>query len=224
MLDLYLLFDCLDKLKLQEKEQGKLTTEKTKKSAEQILSEAKDLAKEPDFQEDVKTERIGDKKPNENSTAHKFGTRHKTGDINDTKEIIGLAGEIAVYETLTQKYSTVEWLSENAAKYGLPHTGDDSLGYDLIYINDKNEKIMVEVKATTGDQIEFDFSNNEFSMALENPEHYEVFFVFLHFNGKPKVLNLGTLFKFENENESPFNNSKFSIQYDKYIIKAKEKD
>lgn len=224
MLDLYLLFDCLDKLKLQEKEQGKLTTEKTKKSAEQILSEAKDLAKEPDFQEDVKTERIGDKKPNENSTAHKFGTRHKTGDINDTKEIIGLAGEIAVYETLTQKYSTVEWLSENAAKYGLPHTGDDSLGYDLIYINDKNEKIMVEVKATTGDQIEFDFSNNEFSTALENPEHYEVFFVFLHFNGKPKVLNLGTLFKFENENESPFNNSKFSIQYDKYIIKAKEKD
>lgn len=224
MLDLYLLFDCLDKLKLQEKEQGKLTTEKTKKSAEQILSEAKDLAKEPEYQGEVETEGIDDKKQKSTRTGHKFGSGNKTGNINDNKEIIGLAGEIAVYETLTQKYSTVEWLSENAVKYGLPHTGDDSLGYDLIYINDQNEKIMVEVKATTGDQIEFDFSNNEFSTALEDPDHYEVFFVFLHFNGKPKVLNLGTLFKFENENESPFNNSKFSIQYDKYIIKAKEKD
>ncbi|MCR5623167.1 MAG: DUF3883 domain-containing protein, partial [Treponema sp.] len=220
-LDLYLLFDCLDDLKAKE---GRNTSaEKPKKSAEEILSEAKDLAKDPEYQSDVETEGIGAKTQKWNSTGHKFGTGNKTGNLNDTKEIIGLAGEIAVYETLAQKYTVVEWLSENAVKYGLPHAGDDSLGYDFIYINDKNEKIMVEVKATTGDQIEFDFSNNEFSTALEDPEHYEVFFVFLKLNTKPKVLNLGKLFKFENENESPFNNSKFSIQYDKYIIKAKEK-
>lgn len=222
-LDLFLLFDRLEELKPKEEEVNPVP-EKPKKSAEQILAEAKDLAKDPEYQGDVETEGIGDKKPKEKTTGHKFGTGSKTGNINDNKEIIGLAGEIAVYETLTQKYSTVEWLSENAVKYGLPHTGDDSLGYDLIYINNQNEKIMVEVKATTGDQIEFDFSNKEFSTALEDPEHYEVFFVFLKSNEKPKVLNLGTLFKFDNENESPFNNSKFSIQYDKYIIKAKKKE
>ena len=222
-LDLYLLFDRLEELKPKEDEIDKHAPEKPKKTAEQILAEAKDLAKDPEYQGDVEIEGIGDKKPKGKSTGHKFGTGSKTGNINDNKEIIGLAGEIAVYETLTKKYSTVEWLSENAVKYGMPHTGDDFLGYDLIYINDKNEKIMVEVKATTGDQIEFDFSNNEFSIALEDPDHYEVFFVFLRSNEKPKVLNLGTLFKFDNENESPFNNSKFSIQYDKYIIKAKEK-
>lgn len=222
-LDLYLLFDRLEELKPKEEEKDKSEPEKPKKTAEQILAEAKDLAKNPEYQGDVVTEGIGDKKPKSTRTGHKFGSGNKTGNINDNKEIIGLAGEIAVYETLTQKYPTVEWLSENAVKYGLPHTGDDTLGYDLIYINDKNEKIMVEVKATTGEQIEFDFSNNEFSIALEDPDHYEVFFVFLRSNEKPKVLNLGTLFKFDNENESPFNNSKFSIQYDKYIIKAKEK-
>lgn len=223
-LDLYLLFDRLEELKPKEEEKDKSEPEKPKKTAEQILAEAKDLAKEPEYQGEVETEGIDDKKQKSTRTGHKFGSGNKTGNINDNKEIIGLAGEIAVYETLTQKYSTVEWLSENAVKYGLPHTGDDSLGYDLIYINDQNEKIMVEVKATTGDQIEFDFSNNEFSTALEDPDHYEVFFVFFRSNEKPKVLNLGTLFKFDNENESPFNNSKFSIQYDKYIIKAKEKD
>lgn len=222
-LDLYLLFDRLEELKPKEEEKDKSEPEKPKKTVEQILAEAKDLAKNPEYQGDVVTEGIGDKKPKSTRTGHKFGSGNKTGNINDNKEIIGLAGEIAVYETLTQKYPTVEWLSENAVKYGLPHTGDDTLGYDLIYINDKNEKIMVEVKATTGEQIEFDFSNNEFSIALEDPDHYEVFFVFLRSNEKPKVLNLGTLFKFDNENESPFNNSKFSIQYDKYIIKAKEK-
>lgn len=222
-LDLYSLFDRLEELKPKEEEKDKSEQEKPKKTAEQILAKAKDLAKDPEYQGDVEIEGIGDKKPKGKSTGHKFGTGSKTGNINDNKEIIGLAGEIAVYETLTKKYSTVEWLSENAVKYGMPHTGDDFLGYDLIYINDKNEKIMVEVKATTGDQIEFDFSNNEFSTALEDPEHYEIFFVFLHTNERPKVLNLGTLFKFDNENESPFNNSKFSIQYDKYIIKAKEK-
>lgn len=222
-LDLYLLFDRLEELKQKEEEKDKSEPEKPKKTAEQILAEAKDLAKDPEYQGYVETEGIGDKKSKSTRTGHKFGSGNKTGNINVNKEIIGLAGEIAVYETLTQKYPTVEWLSENAVKYGLPHTGDDTLGYDLIYINDKNEKIMVEVKATTGDQIEFDFSNNEFSAALEDPEHYELFFVFLKSNEKPKVINLGTLFKFDNENESPFNNSKFSIQYDKYIIKAKEK-
>lgn len=222
-LDLYLLFDRLEELKPKEEEKDKSEPEKPKKTAEQILAEAKDLAKDPEYQGDVETEGIGDKKTKSTRTGHKFGSGNKTGNINVNKEIIGLAGEIAVYETLTQKYPTVEWLSENAVKYGLPHTGDDTLGYDLIYINDQNEKIMVEVKATTGDQIEFDFSNNEFLTALEDPEHYEIFFVFLHTNEKPKILNLGTLFKFENENESLFNNSKFSIQYDKYIIKAKKK-
>ena len=222
-LDLYLLFDRLEELKPKEEEKDKSEPEKPKKTAEQILAEAKDLAKDPVYQGYVETEGIGDKKSKSTRTGHKFGSGNKTGNINVSKEIIGLAGEIAVYETLSQKYPTVEWLSENAVKYGLPHTGDDTLGYDLIYINDQNEKIMVEVKATTGDQIEFDFSNNEFLTALEDPEHYEIFFVFLHTKEKPKVLNLGTLFKFENENESLFNNSKFSIQYDKYIIKAKEK-
>ena len=179
-LDLYLLFDRLEELKPKEEEKDKSEPEKTKKTAEQILAEAKDMAKNPEYQGDVVTEGIGDKKPKSTRTGHKFGSGNNTGNINDNKEIIGLAGEIAVYETLTQKYPTVEWLSENAVKYGLPHTGDDTLGYDLIYINDKNEKIMVEVKATTGEQIEFDFSNNEFSIALEDPDHYEVFFVFLN--------------------------------------------
>lgn len=83
----------------------------------------------------------------------------------------------------------------------------------------------VEVKATTGDEIEFDFSNNELATALEDPNHYEVFFVFLKKEGRPntRVLNLGKLFKFDNENETPFSNSKFTIQYDKYVIRAKEK-
>ena len=81
----------------------------------------------------------------------------------------------------------------------------------------------VEVKATIGNQIEFELSNNELSVALEDPNHYEIFFVFINHNSKSKILNLGKLFKFDNENESPFSNSKFTILYDKYIIRAKEK-
>lgn len=223
-IDLYLLFDSLDELKPKEN-LSKPTDDNPKKTLQEIIAAAKKLAENPEYSSDIETEKVETSFKHSNSkSGHKFGAGGKTGNLSDIREENGLAGEIAVYETLRSKFTSVEWLSENAAKYGLPHSGDDSLGYDIAYINENNERIMVEVKATTGDEIEFDLSNNELSVALEDPKHYEVFFVFLKHDGHPRILNLGKLFLFDNENESPFSNSKFTIQYDKYVIRAKEKN
>ena len=222
-LDLYLLFDCLDKL-VTEDEDKDPTKEKPKKSLKEMVSDAKKLADQPDYFPNVQTEKVDVSiKHQGGKRGHIFASGGKIGSINDAKEEIGLAGEIAVYNVLSKNYSKVEWLSENAVKYGSLLHGDDSLGYDMAYINEDNERMMVEVKATIGNQIEFELSNNELSVALEDPNHYEIFFVFINHNSKSKILNLGKLFKFDNENESPFSNSKFTILYDKYIIRAKEK-
>lgn len=225
-LDLYLLFDRLEELQ-QENDKPKIEIkENQKKTLQEIIEEAKKLASNPEYDPNAQTEKVEfNSKPSGKHGHHKFGSGKKTSNLNDIREENGLAGEIAVYETLKKNYSTTVWVSENATKYGIPHSGDDSLGYDISYINENNEQMKVEVKATTGDEIEFDFSNNELATALEDPNHYEVFFVFLKKEGRPntRVLNLGKLFKFDNENETPFSNSKFTIQYDKYVIRAKEK-
>lgn len=221
--DLYLLFDCLDDLKFQDNNLPSVD-ESSNNSLKNIVNEAKMLAENPKFESKIEIKNLDDvQSSSRNMHGHTFGSGKKTDKLNHEKETIGLAGEIAVYKILKEIYSTVDWVSENAVKYGLLHSGDDSLGYDMTYINNQKEKIMVEVKATTGKNIEFELSNKEFSEALKNSDHYEVFFVFVNNNDGPRILNLGKLFKFENENESPFNNSKFTVLYDKYIIKAQEK-
>ena len=223
-LDLYLLFDRLDELKWEKDTQEEDKNDNPKKTLQEIIDEAKKLASDPEYDQNTQTEKVEfDPKASGKHVSHKFGSGKKTANINDIREENGLAGEIAVYNTLKNIYDTVAWVSENATKYGIPHSGDDSLGYDITYINENQELMKVEVKATTGDEIEFDFSNNELATALEDPEHYEVFFVFLKRDGRPRVLNLGKFFKFDNENETPFSNSKFTIQYDKYVIRAREK-
>ena len=221
--DLYLLFDCLDDLKFQDNNLPSVD-ESSNNSLKNIVNEAKMLAENPKFESKIEIKNLDYvQSSSRNMHGHTFGSGKKTDKLNHEKETIGLAGEIAVYKILKEIYSTVDWVSENAVKYGLLHSGDDSLGYDMTYINDQKEKIMVEVKATTGKNIEFELSNKEFSEALKNSDHYEVFFVFVNNNDGSRILNLGKLFKFENENESPFNNSKFTVLYDKYIIKAQEK-
>ena len=97
-LDLFLLFDRLEELKPKEEEVNPVP-EKPKKSAEQILAEAKDLAKDPEYQGDVETEGIGDKKPKEKTTGHKFGTGSKTGNIIATQADEG-AGRENLYDYL----------------------------------------------------------------------------------------------------------------------------
>lgn len=86
-------------------------------------------------------------------------------------ELVGLAGEIFVYQMLQQKYgsdvvSSSSWVSENS-KYVFPHNqADDGRGCDFAFTV-KGKLHRIEVKSSSGDDESFTLGSSEISLAME---------------------------------------------------------
>lgn len=219
-LNLYLLFDSLDKL--EERQTENQTPKFKPKSQQEINEEAKKLAEGAEYEEGIQTEKVD---VSESHSHVKTQNGHNSFDRNyqtedEIKQINGRAAELAVYDNLCKKYgkTNVDWLSKNAEYFGVTEVGNDNLGYDITYTNSNNQQINVEVKSVQ-DKIEFNLSRNELDTGMQNPNNYEIIVYSLP---QKKVKNLGKIFKFEKPDETPFNNSKFTIHYDTYLVSAKE--
>ncbi len=135
------------------------------------------------------------------------------------KQETGECGEKAVFDELSKKRQ-VNWLSGNAQKCGFVTQGDDSLGYDMSYVDESGVEIFVEVKSSLKARIEFYMSKNEVDFALNNASVYEIYFVNFGKDGI-EISQLGAIFDFK-ENESFFQNSKFTATADTYKITAQK--
>lgn len=102
---------------------------------------------------------------------------------NESKQKAGFIAEQHVYNSLKQQYpNSIEWLSSNAEKANVIErgNGDDRLGYDMRYKDNKGNIQYVEVKSATylGDNtFSFIISPNEENFALNNLSNYSIFLV-----------------------------------------------
>jgi len=110
----------------------------------------------------------------------KFDARTK----NAKNDLVGTLGEIYVYELLRNMnlsdFDDSAWKSGMRNKYMADNLGDDTLGYDIEFVdtdgiltgNDKALSCLIEVKATSGDgQSPFQMSVGEWERATE--AHYD---------------------------------------------------
>ena len=225
-LENHLLFDKIYELEKEMQDLEKaLITEKPQNSAIEKLEKARNLAQNASYTQATQITKAQNftQKFTQNSATISQSTinsrprvANESSDLNDTKEIHGLAGEMAVYEKLCEIHSKVSWLSHNAEKAGVVAQGDDTLGYDMSYIDENGTQIFVEIKASNSPKIEFYISKNELDFALSHTKHYQLWFVHLGEN-ENKIHNLGTIFDFT-DGENLFENSKFSIESENYKI------
>ena len=134
-----------------------------------------------------------------------------------------MAGEIAVFKELMQLYpETARWISGNAQQANRTDKGDDSCGYDMYYVDESGVKQYVEVKASKSEEIVFSLSDNELKFALSHSKNYEIFYVVIGDDGKPKheIWRLGHLFDFD-DGEELMHNDRFTIESKEYCISAK---
>ena len=105
----------------------------------------------------------------------------------------GLMGEKRVFEHLNEKFpNNVSWVSDNAKKAGVNADGKDGCGYDITYWNKGGTQFFVEVKSTTNENIKenyirFYMSINEYEVAKEKGENYEIFYVSDVESDNPKI-------------------------------------
>lgn len=87
----------------------------------------------------------------------------------------GQLGELIVLSLLTEKAVKDKTnLPQHVSK-----TIGDGLGYDIIAYNKQNEKELIEVKTTTGPNVDgFYMSYNEKLVAKNNPINYKIYRVF----------------------------------------------
>ena len=146
--------------------------------------------------------------------------------INKKKELNGFIAESKVFNALLKIVSSngsIEWVSSNGAKAKKCLEGSDSLGYDIKYVVD-GVIHYAEVKGTSGKVVEFTLSKNEYEFGDSHKDSYELWFVFIEEDGEAgDPIQLGNIFKFD-DNESFFNNSKFSVEQSEFKIRAKIKE
>lgn len=142
------------------------------------------------------------------------GKSRVDGSDNQDNIKVGIVAEKVVYETLLkQNFKKVEWVSKNAAKAGVNPEGTDTLGYDILYI-DENDKInYVEVKGSIANDNQFYISYAEYLFALNNAKNYSIIRVYntLH-NDNRRIVNLGNIFILDDDEEL-FSNSRFSTKF-----------
>lgn len=136
-----------------------------------------------------------------------------------TKEI-GFVGEIYVYKTLVKKYSKekVWWVSEYAKIANINPNGNDGEGYDIRYLDENDQVHYVEVKSSSDENCSFPISTHEVRFGEKNKPKYEVIIVQNALTPKRKLINLGRIFEY-NEEESFNNNSKFTVENDGFRIR-----
>lgn len=145
-----------------------------------------------------------------------FGFRGRA--TKQTKEI-GLLGEKYVYGTLVKKYTRerVVWASEYAKIMNVNPEGRDNIGYDIAYMDESGKKHFVEVKATKNEDLAFFISKAEVRFGQENRSDYDVILVLNVCDNNRRLLNLGNVFEFK-EDETFNNNSKFLVDTESFRI------
>jgi hypothetical protein len=175
-----------------------------------------------------------DTKPKHNNSEHKEKTSNRKGKrangnkYSKEKQKIGLIAEKEVFKYLKNKnIKNVKWVSKNATLdkdfIGFNPEGSDDLGYDIEYLDDNDNKILVEVKGRSGREFTFHLTSKEKNVALANKENFIVIFVSGIKTETPIIYDLGFIFNF-NETENFYDNSKFSIIENDYIIEFEIKN
>jgi hypothetical protein len=171
----------------------------------------------PEYIEDI----ININKPKRN----KNGNRVDGSSGTETKQSNGLLAEKKVFTELSKmSFSNLKWVSKNASKVekgfiGFNPEGDDSLGYDMEYLDENNNKIFIEVKSRSNNDFSFPISAKEKEFAMKNSKYYKVIFV-SNLKHSPLIIDLGLMFNFS-KNETFEKNSKFTRILNDYIIKFK---
>lgn len=162
------------------------------------------------LQEDMDSEIIPAEQPHgKTSKSGKTGFVKKESSAES--ERTGLIGEQLVYDWLGSDKSIkhVNWVSENAKKAGVNPEGRAGLGYDFEIINENDERLLIEVKASKNpiqDGIRFHLSDNEYSVALENGKKYIVYYIGDARSNTPVLKKLTDLF------HEDFNTEKYTVE------------
>lgn len=172
----------------------------------------------------VEGREVGISKQNKNGNSNNNGHGSGGGVHNPDKALDnGCIAEYFVYEKLKEVYNnSVKWVSGNANICINEEDVDDSLGYDIIYIDENNQERFVEVKSSQSKNISMKITRNEVEVGLKNKEKYDIHFVYLDENQTPadyKIIK--NIFVF-NDNENFLMNSKFIVFNDSYEIRARE--
>jgi hypothetical protein len=152
------------------------------------------------------------------------GTRFDGSSGERNKKNIGIVAEMLVFKKLREKYKHVSWVSKNASKIpknrlGYNPEGDDSLGYDIEYLDDEGNKFFVEVKGRADSTDSFEITKNEIEKAHQAKEFYKVIFVTNTMDkSSRRIRDLGNLFLLEN-GEDFFTNNKFTAIYKSFEIR-----
>jgi hypothetical protein len=174
---------------------------------------------------------VGIEKTNSNpSTGRNSAWKQRYGIVDSKqKETIGFIGELEVYKSLRQKQANkdikaFEWISGNSVKNGTTNIDNakDSVGYDFEVSFDGITKTYIEVKASSQSGIVFDITKNEINWARDHKENYHIYFVQIKDLVPQKIMDLGCIFNFEDE-EDFFSNKSFFVEEKAFTIKAKIK-
>jgi len=157
-------------------------------------------------------------RPSSSSTSRSVGfTRPRSN------EDWGAFAERIVYEDLKRKFTEVLWVSENAKKHGINSEGRAGFGYDMQYSDENGKTIFVEVKSSSGTAITFHITENELLFAERHAGNYKIAFVTNIEDTDNLMVNfIDKLFLYL-ENENRFENRRFRLTADNYIIRCEER-
>lgn len=160
------------------------------------------------------------------TTSKTVGSKKKGGTYDSTttkaKEENGFIAESKVYHTLRTRIGSkgsVVWVSGNGYRAHENQGGDDSLGYDIWYSDERGKKHYVEVKGSTSENVEFVLTKNELEFAEQHAEEYEIWYVRIVDKQPTIPYELGNLLLL-GEEETFFNNSKFAVENSEFRIRS----
>lgn len=136
----------------------------------------------------------------------------------------GAKAEKIVYRSFLNKYKNVKWVSENAKKENVNPEGIGGLGYDLTYIDDKEQIKYVEIKSTASDSISFMITANEIDVAERERENYIIALVTnVEKDDMRRIYEIENLFVYDDD-ESRNSNKRFQLSADNYSIRCNKLD
>ena len=101
---------------------------------------------------------------------------------------------------------------------------DNMFNKNKVVITPEQIEVLIEaaVKIMKSEEITFSLSDNELKFALSHPKNYEIFYVVIGDDGKPKheIWRLGYLFDFA-EGEELMHNERFTLESKEYCVSAK---
>lgn len=197
------------------------TTNTTENGAIDFAKLNLEIRKEVDNEELFSDLRTTVKRERKNKCAHQ--KRTYSDESNFTKQLVGFTAESVVYNKLLKMgKNDVEWKSENAKKATVIAKGDDTLGYDIRYRDEKGSHF-VEVKGSKSSNSEFNLTKNEYDFGVTHKDNFEIWFVSIDEEMKPsRVYSFGNIFAFK-DGQSFFNNDNFTVEFNEFKIRPKVK-